>query len=315
MPTQTKSENFKYVLIPADSSQPIEEQSFPQVDLENDLFIKMIKASFAQGNPESRVNREQLIQQMSEHAKRDITESVDAKTLEHLLSTTSVDILTIAVPSVENNHLGISLYCDDKGKSKSLLINSRACGLVSACGLVGQELRGDVFLSRVFDDGDENWFRVDFGMVDVSSGAPWVKRAAEQASRKMTSGPTSLSGLAEQFLSKSGISQSPAILSGRTEPEHAVTGGTDKYRWYQTNEEIEVTIPVSEKTGKADISVDVRQKSLKVKVGDSLLIDGELFESVDSGDSTWTFSAKDSLLQLTLLKKIEGKMWADLLSK
>lgn len=311
---KVKPDNFKYVFVPADDGLPIDERPFPQVELEDDHFIKMIKTSFAQANPESQVDRGMLIKQMSEHAKRDITESVDSKTLEQMLSVTSVDILSVALPSVENGHVGVSLYCDDKGKSKNLPLNHRAGGLLAACGLVGQTLHGDVFLSRMYDDGDEHWFRQDFTLGDVSSDAPWVKRARDQADRKLSSGPASLSGLAEQFMSRNGSSQRPEIISDQADGEAPSAGGNDKYRWYQTGEEIEVTIPVEESISKSRIQVDIRPKTLKVKVGDSMIIDGELAaEGADMSESTWTFSAKDRLLQITLIKKKTGSMWTDLL--
>lgn len=301
-----KTTEFKYVFIPADNNEPIEERNFPQVDLEDDRFIKMIKAYFSQANPESGVDRDLLIKQMSQHAKRDITDSMDTETLNRLLSVTSVDIMSIALPSVENGHVGVSLYCDDKGKSKNLQENHRAGGLVAACGLVGQTLDGDVFLSRMYDDGDENWFRLNFGLVDVSSSAPWVMRAAEQANRKLTSGPTSLSGLAEQF-----FSNAPTVLP---ELQNAVEGGsTEEYRWTQSSEEVEVTVKCGERVTKANVSVLIKQKSLKVKLGDSVIIDGELPEAVDPSDSTWTFSSGDKMVQITLIKKMEGSMWKQLL--
>ena len=246
-----KPTKFEYVFIPADTSYPIEARVFDQVELEDDQFIKMMRKYFALASPESGVDREMLIKQMSEHAKKDITTAMDPDTLSELLSMTSVDILTISLPTKESGFQGVSLYCDDKGKSKKLPFNERAIGLGMSCGLVGQTFNGDVFFSRVFDDGENHWFRMNFGMSDVSSSAEWVKRAAAQATNKLTSGPTSLSGLAEQFSSRTG--QSPAVVS---EEQNALptSGETSVYKWYQTNDEIDVTILTSA-TSKKDITV------------------------------------------------------------
>ena len=310
-----RGDTFQYVFIPADTAYPIEARSFDQVELEDDVFIKMIKKYFATANPESGVDRELLLKQMSEHSKKDISSSIDSETLDRLMSTTSVDIMSIAVPSGENGHIGVSLYCDDKGKSKKLALNERASGLGAACGLVGQTFNGDVFLSRMYDDGEDHWYRLDFTMADVSSDAAWVRRAAEQASRKINGSPASLSGLAEQFTSKTG--QSPAVLTADSfgsEPKTS-SGGTENYKWYQTAEEIEVTISTDPLVSKSQISVDVKPKSLRVKIADSLVVEGDLFDAADTSESTWTFSTKDRLLQITITKKNSGKMWTDLLKQ
>ena len=288
---------------------PIEAREFEQVTLEDDKFIKMIKNYFALSNPESGVDRDMLLKQMSEHAKKDIASALDPETLETLLTSTSVDILSVAVPSKENEYFGVSLYCDDKGKAKKLPLNERATGLGSACGLAGQTFNGDIFLSRMFDDQEENWFRVDFTMDDVSSNAPWVRRCAEQASRKVGGSPASLSGLAERFLANSG--QSPAILTsdGPEQNQANIKGETDQYRWYQTSDEIEITFPVDSDVKKAQISVEIKQRSLQVIVAGTSVAEGDLFDSIDSSESTWTFSQRDHLLQVTLAKNSGGKMW------
>jgi hypothetical protein len=304
-------EKFSYVFIPADPLYPIEAREFDQVSLEDDQFIKMVKKYFAMANPESGVDREMLIKQMSEHAKKDISSSLDKNTLDQLMASTSVDILTISVPSLENDFVGVSLYCDDKGKAKKLSLNERAIGLGTACGLIGQVFLGDVFLSRMYDDGEDHWFRMNFSMSDVGSDAPWVRRAAEQAAKKQSQGPASLSGLAERFLSKSG--QSPAILtSDETESRAKSEGETDKYRWYQSGDEVELTFPCEASVTRSSISVDIKQKSIRVKVGSDVLLEKDLADLIDAGDSTWTFSAKDRLLQVTLVKKASGKMWDEI---
>ena len=314
-PVPSKPEKFRYVFIPADTDDAIEVREFNQVDLENDSFIQMIKKYFAVTNSETGLDKELLIKQMSDHAKKDITESIDPEMLDRLISNTSVDILSIAVPSVENEFRGVSLYCDDKGRAKNLIVNPRAAGLANACGLIGQTFYGDIFLSRVYDDGEDHWFRMHFDMTDVSSDAEWVKRAAYQASRKLSSGPASLSGLADQFFKRTGGSANQtAILDGSNQAAPVIQGEKGLYKWYQTEDDIEVTIPVSiEGLSIKDMSVNMKPKSLVVRLGDTVAVDGDLFESIDTTESTWTYSKKDRILQITLVKKTCGKMWSDLL--
>jgi hypothetical protein len=305
-----KPTRFQYVWIPADNNYAIEAREFNQVALEDDEFINMVKHHFGSTNPESGVDREMLIKQMSEHAKNDIASSLDSETLDRLLTTTSVDIMSIAVPSRENGFIGVSLYCDDKGKSKNLALNQRACGLGSACGLIGQTFHGDVFLSRMYDDGEDHWYRLDFTLSDVSSDAPWVKRAAEQAARKVSGAPASLSGLADRFLAQTG--GGPAIISpDAPQVKSNAEGESETFKWYQTNEEIDVTFSLDPSVTKSMISVDIKAKTLVVKVGQQTLADGHLFDAVDPSESTWTYSSKDQLLQVCLSKR-NSRMWDSL---
>lgn len=49
--------------------------------------------------------------------------------------------------------------------------------------MLSAQVRGDVFLARVFDNED-NFERLDFSLADVSSSAGWVKEAHAQNRRK-----------------------------------------------------------------------------------------------------------------------------------
>ena len=53
--------------------------------------------------------------------------------------------------------------------------------------LVMLQVRGDVFLARVFDS-EEDFKRLDFTLGEVSSSAPWVKQAYAQNERKRRAG-------------------------------------------------------------------------------------------------------------------------------
>jgi hypothetical protein len=307
-------ERFTYVRIPADTNEPIEESCHDKVELAEDTYIQYIKKYFALASPESNVDRAVLMKQLSEHAKQDISQALDSRALESLMTMTSVDIMTVSLPTKENSYVGVSIYCDDKGRSKNLPVNDRATGLVMACGLVGQQLFGDVFVSRMFDDGENHWFRMDFSIKDVSSTAEWVKRTADQMSKKLNAGPASLSGLANQFFANSGNPGAQTqILDGAGLNEAKKSGGTDSYQWYQSDDDIEVTIPLPDCTDKRQVIVEIKSNRLRVSANGKLIIDGTLDDSVVVDESTWTFSQKDKVLQVSMSKKYPGKMWRDLL--
>ena len=308
----TCPDRFAYIRIPADTTIPIEECRFDKVELSEDNFIMHIKAYFALASPESNVDRSILLKQLSEHAKQDISKTVDEKTLDQIMSMTSVDIMTVSLPIAENGFVGVSMYCDDKGRSKNLPVNDRATGLVMACGLVGQQLFGDVFISRMFDDGENHWFRMDFTMKDVSSTADWVRRTADQMSRKLQTGPASLSGLANQFFANSGnAGESAQILDNVTGPK--TSGTTDTYKWYQTDDEVEITIPLADCSDKRQISVQMKQNHVTIIASGVTIIDNSLGDNIVVDESTWTFSQKDKILQVSLSKKSPRRMWSDLL--
>lgn len=305
-------DQFSYVRIPADTTESIESCTFDKVELSEDKFIVHIKSYFALASPESNVDRDILIKHLSEHTKQDISKTVDERTLQQIMTMTSVDIMTVSLPTAENGYIGVSMYCDDKGRSKNLPLNERATGLVMACGLVGQQLFGDVFVSRMFDDGENHWFRMDFTTKDVSSTAEWVKRTANQMARKLNSGPASLSGLANQFFSGSSMGGSETQILDNA-PSAKMSGSTDKYKWYQTDDEVDITIHLPICSDKRAITVDMKPTRFRVIASDETIIEGSLDEAIIVDESTWTFSLKDKILQVSLSKKVPGKIWKDLL--
>ena len=74
------------------------------------------------------------------------------------------------------------MYLDDEGSVRGSPRNIRATEISRCCGKP-LDVRGDAFFGRVLDDGD-NFARMDFTLADVSSSAPWVKQAKEQAIKR-----------------------------------------------------------------------------------------------------------------------------------
>ncbi len=311
-----RGERFEYVIIPADTHYPIECKSFEQVELENDTFIKMVKNYFASASSDSGLDRAMLLSQLNQHAKKDVASGMDSKTMDYLLSMTSVDIMSISVPNRESQYVGVSLYCDDKGKAKNLPVNERATKLGLACGLVGQTFNGDVFLSRMFDDGEDHWFRMNFSLGDVSSTAEWVKKTAEQMSMKTRSGANSLSSLSENFLSNisGNTAVAPSVIDADfTNGNDAPVGGEGKgYKWTQNNEEIELTVSVVSSTANAkpNIKVVLKTRSVEVTVNGEILVNGELLNDTIADESTWSYSKQDNIIVITLWKKVPRAAWS-----
>ena len=69
---------------------------------------------------------------------------------------------------------------------QSLIVSSHAQLLT---GVSYVQVKGDAFLAKVFDDGQDGFERRDLGAQEVSSSAAWVKAAAAQNARKQQEGP------------------------------------------------------------------------------------------------------------------------------
>lgn len=78
-----------------------------------------------------------------------------------------------------HRHVGVNMYVDDEGSIVGAPLNPRASELAALAGRPVQ-VRGDAFLARVLDDGDA-FHRLDFGLADLSSSAPWVAAARAHA--------------------------------------------------------------------------------------------------------------------------------------
>lgn len=98
-----------------------------------------------------------------------------------------VENISLLSNAKDNNFIGVNMYVDDEGAIRNAPRNLRASEIAHCCGQP-LDVRGDAFLARVLDDG-EDFQRLDLDVGEVSSSATWVKAAAEQqAKRKHTSG-------------------------------------------------------------------------------------------------------------------------------
>lgn len=270
---------FSYVFIPA-SGKP-EERVHEQVSLEEDKFIAMVKAHFAAS--ESLVSSDILRQQIS--ANNPVTSDV-MDTL--LASGVSLDIFGLSMPIAASAFLGVSLYCDDKGIAKSLPHNSVANALANSCGVKNQSFRGDVFISRVFDDNESDWFRSDFTIADLADNASWQIQARELNAKKP---PVSLSSLTQNFAE----AQAKKDASG--------------CEWVDEGESVEVRVLVG-KVARKDVDVTIKVDKILVKVGGKGVFETSLHAKISPTDSSWIIS--DDKVILSLEKSNAGASWPSL---
>jgi len=299
---------FKYVMIPCSPNEDMKEFEFETdiTDLSSDTFRNHVEHFFTalNQNADKAVLMEQLKQRtgidLQEKAKNG--ELVDGA-LENLMSATSVEIFPVLLPTKDTDFTAVSVYCDDKGVAKDLEENTRASGLVQACGYPSQTFRGDVFIGKVFDDTEDEWRRVDFTLKDCSGDAHWVQLCKRQRQNRSSGDMASLA-------SKVGANN-PAHITPAMMDQSAPSGDTDKYAWRQTEEEVEVTFKKEglQKGDKKVVKVVFARERLKVEAKGDVLIDSKLHAPTNVDECTWTLS--DGELQVTLAKA-EPTSWTEL---
>lgn len=298
---------FKYVFVPASTADAMEEMEYKEsIDaLDKDTFREFIEKYYASLSQSA--DRGVLLKQLQERTGVDIKGQIEkgemaAEAAERLLSTTSVEIFPVQLPTKLSGFEAVSVYCDDKGVAKELEENPRVSGIVQACGYPGQTFRGDCFIGRVYDDTEDEWRRIDFTLKDCSTDAEWVSKTKEQRANRSSGDLASLAG-------KIGANNPAHITPGMLEAG-APNGETEQYRWTQADDEVEITFKDGIKQeDKKSVKVNFSRQKLKVEFKGELLIDAPLFGTTQPDESTWTLSG--GVLQVTL-SKAEEVTWSKL---
>ena len=102
-----------------------------------------------------------------------------------------------------------------------------------------------------------------------------------------------------------GGSFDPATLFGPGQDPDGFGGKTDRYTWTQTDEEVEVYVPVDAETTKKQVACQFRSGSLRLSVGDQVLIDGNTCKTIDPEECTWQLErgSDETKVWITLVKK------------
>ena len=179
----------KYVRIPADISEPLEELELEvPPDLETNLscftttlqdyFRRTGGAFTAEGKAAMKESVVARLQQQQPGSA-----GPDMEMLDRLAESQTVDIVQVLPATKNSEYMGVNLYVDDKGVSRGSPRNARASAICQQCGS-NTDILGDGFLARVWDD-QEGFERHDFTIADVSSDAPWVQLAARLAAQRL----------------------------------------------------------------------------------------------------------------------------------
>jgi hypothetical protein len=224
-----------------------------------------------------------------------------------------VEIKTLSPPSVANDYIGVSMYCDANAAVKNASYNSKATDIIRRCGY-GIPVQGDVFVSRVYDNEEFPWERQDFTIDDLADNAAWLLRA-EIANAGKSMDKFSSSG-ALSNLSKTNIAD-----------EAGPNDGT--LTWTQTREEVEVRIRVPPEYKAKDMTVVIKPSHVLITFPTPVGVESsgrdlariqeapkgiEMFGKISVDDSSWSLDGVGDrrCLTLSLAKSTEGLQWLTL---
>ena len=237
------------------------------------------------------------------------------------------DIQALTIPTPANQHLSVSLYHAQNGKATGFPLNRRATDLVVACGHQPPEggIYGDAFVGRAHDDEsgvDDTWERVDFPAEDASPSAAWCKMARSPGGGggSGAASASSLSGLVQQQMKIGDSKSGPVVadLTGdATSSQFYGSSGSPPVeeawgKWLQSDEEVELRIPVAASVKARDCKIVFHVQSLSVTILGEKKLHGTLFAPVDVDDCTYTFEGGDSddrVVVVSMGKKVPGNMW------
>jgi hypothetical protein len=105
-------------------------------------------------------------------------------------------------------------------------------------------------------------------------------------------------------------------VTGRSEVQKAVDGedgiakAEDDFSWTQTEEELEVVVPLSADIQSKDVQVKYLPRSFQVKCRKEPLISLSLFERIEPDGCTWTLDRDGEEKRLVItLEKVEAASW------
>jgi hypothetical protein len=234
-----------------------------------------------------------------------------------LSSGDTLEIVTLGLPTKANGYISVSMYSSGANTNKAP-VNARGTAIAKKCGYPETVVYGDAFIGRVYDNEEEEWMRRDFLASEAHVNAAWAK-AAGQANAGRNMGSYSSAG---NFQNQMNQMQKQKAGGSSSAPEQLSRA---LHSWTQTNDEVEVNVPVPKGTRSKDVAVVIKSN----KVGVTLKKDGpkpgdpskddikmttkggsEAWGKIDVDSSAWTI--EDSTVCVTLCKQKEGEQWAAL---
>jgi hypothetical protein len=283
-----------YVLIPADASKPLQELSFrPRAYKTGDSLAEHLKRAFSSDGKEVDLS---LLQATTQLGSGDGPTTVSQKALQQVAKQGSVETFSLVHATPSNKFIGVNIYLDEVGMLKRLPLNSRASDFAARAGFnPPPQFYGDVFVGRIQTQPFLQNVSLKLG-IDTAPDAPWLQRATAENLQY------------QQELNR---------ITGRSDTQPKIAGGDGQakeengYFWTQTEEELEVVVPVNAAVLSKEIQVKFRTQSIQVLCRKELLASVDLFERIDPDCCTWTLEKKGAESQslVVTMGKHESALW------
>jgi len=299
-----KYHDFSFVHIPHDESLPMKElkmKVLPSQVGKGDVLLEELKPFFSALS--KKVDMSLFKDQATKHfGSGDAPMQVSEDALKSVASQGQVESFCLVQPIPSNKFTSINVYLDEVGLLKRLPMNKRCGDIARKAGFdPAPKFYGDVFMGRL--NNKPVLTNVDFKLgVDTSPNAEWLQRATMENLEYQAS-MNSISGKTDQV--------QPAA-DGEDGIAKTEEGGL--YSWTQTEEEIEIVLPLgSTEAGSALNSKDVKEGNLKVKYNPRAvhvmfkgvdMLNLKLYASIDPDGCTWTLDigTKDTSLVISCEK-------------
>jgi hypothetical protein len=185
---------FKFVYIPCEQDQPMEDWHLSPKDQEDEIacltsHLQMWYGKRGLTDEQKRAFKEHVrfhLKQKHPNEKTSVLlDNPDPKIADlssNILTSESVEIVTLLPPLSQYGYVTISIYIDDKGMARNLPHNHRASSLLETVSTRAGPILGDAFVACTYDnEGQFGGFRrLDMGVEDISSSAGWIKVCQRQ---------------------------------------------------------------------------------------------------------------------------------------
>lgn len=300
--SDSEKDVIAYVLVPADTTRPLQELTLEkqqQTVSAGDLLVEHLKPAFAKtSNNHFQVDISLLQKQAQETlvGSSGAPTTVSDEALRQVASEASVETFTLVHPTPSNQFTGINIYLDEVGMLKRLPINTRASQYAERAGFnPPPTFYGDVFLGRICHKPVVKNVTFCLG-IDTAMDAPWLQSATTE-------------NLEYQM-------EKNKITGQQNERQPAIAGSDGKakqengFSWTQTEEELEVCVPLSnvENVQSKEVQVKFRPQSLQVQYQKKDLVSFTFFERIDVDSGTWTIDRSSGQLIITM-EKMEQAFW------
>jgi hypothetical protein len=327
--------DFGYLLVPAHASAAVTTiRSSKEGGLTDDALRKRAELYFGSQSLNKTSQQLEVANQLKEGGMSDsAVKEAMAQFGDKMAG--QIEIITLCLPTPENNYRSVSIYCDGNNRFRTSggadQVNTRATALAQACGHKDVAVMGECFIGRAHDDERVEWERLDFTEEDLSLTSAWVVQTALLNKGKNTSG-WSTTGVVKNMNDKKQQQQQQnnKVKEVPVEVPEDVLPACG-FWMNQDIEEIEIRIPIQKGLLTKNFLCTIKASSIVLGnktvsktegsplegVAETLTVPSgiNLCGTVDVDESTWSIAQESGGRMLTItLAKAQKKHWKSLFS-